>query len=134
MLFIILCLGILIMVVAFFLEELFELLLHRSKLGKNRRLLHAFAEWQAGSTLQLQRIAHENLGLGTWKRTDEPVPVTKMSEVLGVLDTTNTKHARLVPLKAEMNDISIDAESPATNTRGRHQYLRLPNDEHASTW
>ncbi|KAF2623613.1 hypothetical protein BU25DRAFT_308937, partial [Macroventuria anomochaeta] len=48
------------------------------------------------STLQLQRIAHENLGLGTWKRTDEQIPVTNKGDILGVFDTTDRKHARLV--------------------------------------
>lgn len=36
-------------------------------------------------TLQLQRLAHEELGLGTWTRCDKDVPVTTRFERLGVL-------------------------------------------------
>ncbi|KAH7130062.1 hypothetical protein B0J11DRAFT_522347 [Dendryphion nanum] len=53
-------------------------------------------EWEAQSTLQLQRQAHESLGLGTWSHTYKAVPVTERGEELGVLDCGDRKHVRLV--------------------------------------
>jgi hypothetical protein len=120
------------MLISLFIEELFESLLHHTNLGKRTRLVHGHAEWQAGSTLQLQRIAHENLGIGTWKRTDEPIPVTKLGETLGVFDTSNPKHARLVKPSIEMNQVTVDGRVPAQTARV--QYLRLPSEEHSATW
>jgi hypothetical protein len=43
-------------------------------------------EWNITSTLQLQRLAHEGAGFGTWKRTSDGTPVTLSNETLGVLD------------------------------------------------
>jgi hypothetical protein len=61
----------------------------------NRKSTYAQLEWQANSTLQLQRMAHEQLGLGIWSRTSESIPVTEHRELLGVFDTTDPEHPRL---------------------------------------
>lgn len=56
---------------------------------------YASIEWQTGSALQMQRLAHEALGLGAWTRTDGDIPVTEGGDMLGVLDVSDHKHARL---------------------------------------
>lgn len=53
-------------------------------------------EWRNCSALQLQRLGYEAAGLGAWSGADGAVPVTKPGDDLGVLDTTNVKHARLM--------------------------------------
>lgn len=44
-----------------------------------------YSEWNVNSTLQLQRLAHEAVGAGTWHRTTLDVPVTSPDQVLGTL-------------------------------------------------
>jgi hypothetical protein len=131
-------------------EDIFDIALRRTFLGRSVRLRRGHAEWKAGSTLQLQRIAHENLGLGTWKRTDESVPVTNRGEVLGTFDVKDEKHARLVDLKVKRKAQGLRSDSlqfdPQTegnihtsvldnspvSAGSRFQYHRVPNTEHAS--
>lgn len=121
--------------------------------------MRAHAEWKAGSTLQLQRIAHQNLGLGTWKRTDEAVPVTAKGDTLGIFDVSNPNHARLVKPQVgiELDRVNTDAdtgylgniqphgagddnreaggyEDRPIGVSVRTQYSRLPSHENASTW
>ncbi|KAJ4368686.1 hypothetical protein N0V86_009595 [Didymella sp. IMI 355093] len=140
------------MAAVLYLEELFDLLLERTSLRDNARLIRGHAEWKAGSTLQLQRVAHENLGLGTWKRTDEAVPVTNKGDILGIFNIEDEKHARLEQAQAEMKSLSSDDsvtvdETPngeipdgadlgdrRLNVGGGVQYQRLPSIEHGSTW
>lgn len=52
-------------------------------------------EWIANETLQLQRLAHEELGAGGWSGAANAVPVTKAGETLATLDTTDAYHPRL---------------------------------------
>lgn len=47
-------------------------------------------------TFQLQRLAHEELGVGTWARCDTDVPVTERLERLGVLDLSDRAHPKLM--------------------------------------
>jgi hypothetical protein len=51
-------------------------------------------EWQSNEILQLQRLAHEAYGAGTWERVNHHVPVTDCKDRLAVLDTSNVKHPR----------------------------------------
>ncbi|KAH7093216.1 hypothetical protein FB567DRAFT_575963 [Paraphoma chrysanthemicola] len=110
-LFILLISGGVFMLMVLYLEEIFDMTLEYTSLGKNARLRRGHAEWKAGSTLQLQRIAHENLGFGTWKRTDEAVPVTDRGDTLGTFNIDDEKHALLVNLSMErrshMRDVSV---------------------------
>lgn len=55
--------------------------------GTYRRL-----EWVTNEALQLQRMVHEELGLGTWTGTAQEIPVTGGDETLGVLDVSDEKH------------------------------------------
>ena len=55
-------------------------------------------EWFGNSTLQLQRMAHEELGLGDWEGCGgKAVPVTRKGELLGVF-AMDPKHIKLVNL------------------------------------
>ncbi|KAF2191705.1 hypothetical protein K469DRAFT_654829 [Zopfia rhizophila CBS 207.26] len=42
-------------------------------------------EWNATSTLQLQRLAHEAIGCGTWSRVTSETPITLPGQHLGTL-------------------------------------------------
>jgi len=52
-------------------------------------------EWASNEVFQLQRLAHEGLGLGTWSRATGSVPITRPGEVLGILDLSDPAHPRL---------------------------------------
>src|SRR6186713_2430854 len=52
-------------------------------------------EWCINSTLQLQRVAHEGLGYGTWSSKTATNPTTMPGEELAVLDTKDPKHPML---------------------------------------
>lgn len=56
------------------------------------------AEWFSNDTLQLQRMAHEELGVGHWQNCIGPraVPVTESGELLGVFGGEDAKHPKLV--------------------------------------
>ncbi|KAI1120546.1 hypothetical protein F5Y10DRAFT_289605 [Nemania abortiva] len=56
---------------------------------------HAYLEWVSQETLQLQRLAHEELGFGTWSGTTSAIPTTELGDKLASLDVTDPKHPRL---------------------------------------
>jgi hypothetical protein len=47
-------------------------------------------EWDSNSYLDLQRLAHQALGIGTWSRSRTGVPITAPGEKLGVISSTPT--------------------------------------------
>jgi hypothetical protein len=49
-------------------------------------------EWCLNGTMQLQRLAHEQRGFGTWHDCDEVIPVEKEGATLATLDISNPKH------------------------------------------
>jgi len=49
-------------------------------------------EWASNGTLQLQRLAHEQLGFGTWNGCTQDVPTTRYGESLALLDVTDSSH------------------------------------------
>lgn len=52
-------------------------------------------EWACHSVLQLQRQGHETLGLGTWDKCIEEVPIYRPDEMMGVLIITDETHPLL---------------------------------------
>jgi len=58
---------------------------------------YALLEWTSNSPFHLQRLAHETLGPGTWSHTAKSVLVTKLDELLGILDISDPEHTRLQP-------------------------------------
>jgi hypothetical protein len=91
---IILGVGGLLIALAYSLELLAECASRRARRGAYRRL-----EWSANGTLQLQRLAHEELGYGgAWAGADAFVPVTRPAGApLAVLDIRDGKHPKLLP-------------------------------------
>ncbi|KAF2262432.1 hypothetical protein CC78DRAFT_618493 [Lojkania enalia] len=89
----ILCLGLFIMILAAYLENILDWVIKLR--GQNQESIYARLEWQTNSTLHFQRLAHEALGLGTWTRTSDFIPVTEPVEKLGILDISDPKHTRL---------------------------------------
>ncbi|KAI0151786.1 hypothetical protein GGR57DRAFT_513738 [Xylariaceae sp. FL1272] len=79
--------GFLVIVTSFSIEPLFWLLY--KKCGYNP---YATLEWTTNTTLQLQRLAHEGIGLGTWSKGTDKVPVTQADDLLGCLDLTTMSH------------------------------------------
>lgn len=62
----------------------------RWKIGDYRRL-----QWISEDKLQLQRMAYEEAGIGTWSGTTSVVPVTKYGDRLGLPSNIDAKHPRL---------------------------------------
>lgn len=59
----------------------------RSKTKSNPSGTYARLEWNANTTLQLQRLAHEHIGVGTWSsRGWMTHPVTSPGEKLAIID------------------------------------------------
>ncbi|OJD30592.1 cytochrome p450 protein [Diplodia corticola] len=87
-------LGAVVIILSYTLEQLVATIQRRYNLDKHARL-----EWCTNETLQLQRLAHEELlGLRgvTWKGCTGGVPVvTERGRLLGVLDLEDLEHPRL---------------------------------------
>ena len=87
----ILGLGLLIICVNLGLHPLVSYVQRERDLKDYRRLA-----WKTNGLLQLQRLAHEELGFGTWDRCAKAVPVTAKDEVLATLDVTDPEHPVLL--------------------------------------
>ncbi|KAI8625216.1 hypothetical protein F5Y19DRAFT_479921 [Xylariaceae sp. FL1651] len=74
-------------------------------------------EWCLNNTLQLQRLAHEELGHSTWERGTKCVPVTSGDAMLGMLDVSDVKHPslRIVEHEREMI-VRKDSQPGASET------------------
>lgn len=94
--------GGLIIGLSYALEPFVEWIQRRRHIGAYKRL-----EWNTNEVLQLQRLAHEELGFGTWMRTAEEYPVTKQGEQLAILDISDLEHPLL---RAPMVNASPDEE------------------------
>lgn len=77
-------------IVSYTLEYIIHRIQTRRKLGAYQRL-----EWITNETLQIQRLAHEEAGYGTWMRTAEDYPVTTPGARLAKLDISEPEHPRL---------------------------------------
>lgn len=88
--FIIVAAGIFLFISSAFLETIAAAIL------RIRGHAHTYAqlEWENNSILQVQRLAHEELGLGTWSRNWH-IPITYDGENLGIFDTSDPHHVRL---------------------------------------
>ena len=87
---VLLTIGGLIIGISYTMESLVVWIQRRKNIGIYKRL-----EWTTNETLQLQRLAHEELGFGTWTRTEEDHPITAPSEQLAVLDISEPNHPKL---------------------------------------
>ncbi|KAI8947772.1 hypothetical protein F4801DRAFT_605164 [Xylaria longipes] len=100
-----------LVITSYLLEPVYKYLYKKKGYKKYQHL-----EWTTNATLQLQRLAHEEVGFGTWSSCTETVPNTKANELLGSLDITNPKHPILQPSCPE-NSSSNNPES----------FIELPN-------
>ncbi|KAL0260201.1 hypothetical protein SLS55_003885 [Diplodia seriata] len=82
--------GSVIILISFVLEPVLGCVQKRHRLRDYARL-----EWCANETLQLQRLAHEGVGAGTWSRATDAIPMTKHGEPLATLDLEDREHPRL---------------------------------------
>ncbi|KAL1615965.1 hypothetical protein SLS56_011613 [Neofusicoccum ribis] len=103
-----LILGTIIITVSYSLEPLVSWIQKRRRLDTYSRL-----EWCTNETLQLQRLAHEELGLGTWSGAAGNIPFTEPGEMLAMLDLSRPHHPRLKAPPANFEDLL------ATGTSGK---------------
>ncbi|KZF21368.1 hypothetical protein L228DRAFT_262392 [Xylona heveae TC161] len=57
--------------------------------------LHRHLQWVLDEKLQLQRMAYEEAGMGTWSGGTDVVPVTQMGDVFGMPPGVDPAHPRL---------------------------------------
>ncbi|KAI0857613.1 hypothetical protein F4860DRAFT_488914 [Xylaria cubensis] len=114
--------GIIIICVSFALEPLLACLYKRRKYKP-----YAHLEWISNNSLQLHRLAQEELGLTKWSRCTEEVPTTDRDAYLASLNITDPKHPVLHYLEnLEMSDkseqeVPHDSVEPvAGNIGGNH--------------
>lgn len=81
------------------LETIVGFIQKRCKIGAYRRL-----QWIVDGKLQLQRMAFEQSGMGTWSGGAAAVPVTRLGEKFGLPWYTDANHPRLLPddMKAQV--------------------------------
>ncbi|KAL9615744.1 MAG: hypothetical protein Q9160_009294, partial [Pyrenula sp. 1 TL-2023] len=81
------------------------------------------AEWFSHDALQLQRMAHEELGLGDWSDCTGPrvIPVTEKGQVLAILDTEDPTHPKLKKVGKE--SINSTITPPTDNSSGNETTL-----------
>ncbi len=84
---------------------------------------YANLEWTSNETLQLQRLAHEGIGLGAWSGTTETVPVTERGEHLGVLDISNPAHPKLRGCSPSLEEEF--EESEVKEEKGQEQQIEI---------
>ena len=87
---IIIGLGLLITCIDLGLHRLTSYIQHEKDLKDYRRLV-----WKSDGLLQLQRMAYEEAGLGTWERCTKHTPVTAQGQTLALLDVDDPEHPRL---------------------------------------
>ncbi|KAJ3574372.1 hypothetical protein NPX13_g4381 [Xylaria arbuscula] len=118
--------GFLIILISYLPEPIFECLHKRKGYQQFKHL-----EWTSTATLQLQRLAHEAIGQGTWSNGTMIIPTTKDDELLGLLDIHNIEHPVLRPLvknegvgnvqilaqdtNQAANDVTVDDPSRSTS-------------------
>ncbi|TRX96980.1 hypothetical protein FHL15_002286 [Xylaria flabelliformis] len=115
--------GILIILASYLLEPISRILYR--KWGWNS---YAHLEWISLTALQLQRLAHEELGVGTWYNGTEEIPTTETGDLLGCLDISNPDHPILKPPFKEGN--STEESEAAHDTPEESQQTE---QDHASS-
>ncbi|XXH04288.1 hypothetical protein Hte_010702 [Hypoxylon texense] len=98
--------GLLIILVSFILEPLLAYLQHRRE-----RKDYALVEWDANEMLQLQRLAQEGFGWGTWSTTKSIPTTASPEEALGGVDYSNPNH-----LKLHVSRRATDLSEKSTDT------------------
>jgi lipoprotein-anchoring transpeptidase ErfK/SrfK len=76
-------------------------------------------EWKADATLQLHRMAHEQVGSGVWSNATRAVPITRPGELLTSLDIQNKEHPRLA--SSEIKDTKSKVEDSAEDENTQNE-------------
>ncbi|KAK3683339.1 hypothetical protein B0T22DRAFT_245517 [Podospora appendiculata] len=108
--------GLLAIIASLCLESVVHCIQRRMKRDPYTRM-----EWFATGALQMQRMAHEELGVGVWSQCDELVPVSRGNTILAGLDVSDVRHPLLCgPRPAIEKMISLESdqqESDSLDTR-----------------
>lgn len=118
--------GALIILLGFTLEDLIFWIDKRRKIHKHSRL-----EWVTNETLQTQRLAHEELGIGPWEgcASIHDVPVMVEGQLLAILDIRDPTHPRLrIPTPVATKPDS-KLEAATTNCTEESERSELRQDE-----
>ncbi|KAI1357338.1 hypothetical protein F5Y08DRAFT_352669 [Xylaria arbuscula] len=99
--------GFLITLISYLVEPISSYLC--KKKGYNR---YAHLEWTTNATLQLQRLAHDEVGSGTWSQCLRYIPHTKTNELLACLDIMDPEHPILYPAPSKVTRL----ENPSNST------------------
>ncbi|KAI1132832.1 hypothetical protein F5Y10DRAFT_291787 [Nemania abortiva] len=114
--------GLFIILVSYLLEPISQILYRKWGYRK-----FAHLEWNAITTLQLQRLAHEQLGFGTWSKGTAEIPLTEAGDLLGCLDISNPDHPLLYPPEQQyrqtLNEGNVDGDSPQNPIAGEAPQL-----------
>jgi hypothetical protein len=76
---------------------------------RRRRKGYALLEWQTSETLQLQRVAFQGIGQGTWSGLTDAIPVTGRGEMLVPLAQTHrfSENPEMKPAPTTGHDESV---------------------------
>lgn len=105
--------GTLITLLSYTLESVIVWIEKRRKIIKYSRL-----EWFTSEKFQLQRLAHEELGVGTWDGCTgvRTTPVTGKGQLLAILDIEDPEHPRLkVETKESAAGGNVNSENDQTD-------------------
>lgn len=83
------------------------------------RASHSRLEWRTMSFLQLQRMAHESIGSGTWLKTTSETPITVPYQELGMLDIRDQKRPLLRAGTDELKGWYAAPDSPTTTVKSQ---------------
>ena len=89
-------------------------------LEKRGMIKTSSTEWFGNGTLQLQRMAHEELGLGDWSGCTGPsvIPVTEKGQLLGVYNLRDANHPKLVTHLAPSDELDTDKKPGKASLQG----------------
>lgn len=86
--------GLLLVLLSYLLDPIMTCLQRRRGIAEYKRL-----KWSTDAFLQLQRLAYEGAGQGTWSYADGDVPVTKKDDMLAGLNLMDPRHPRIANLR-----------------------------------
>jgi hypothetical protein len=96
--------------------------------------LYGAIEWSQTSTLQLQRLAHEEAGYGEWLNCAHHVPITEPGQLIATLDLRNVAHPLLQCQKATPgSEWSVGTPTKPWNIRRSDTGLDTLVEEAAAT-
>ncbi|KAL9616527.1 MAG: hypothetical protein Q9160_008620 [Pyrenula sp. 1 TL-2023] len=123
-----LAVGGLIVVVSNVMEPICTFFIKRRK---EKRYKYKRLEWITNETLQLQRLVHEEFGLGTWSGASSSIPVTEKNEKLGTLDISNEDHP--IMTRSAFNSKPEKLNGGSENVESaplRHSTVETPSESH----